>query len=174
MYTWFMGVLRFFWCKKANILFVGLDNAGKTTLLNLLKNDCMQEFAPTQHPTSEEVMMGGINFKIFDVGGHAPARTLWRDYYSKMDAIVYVIDATDVARMPEAAQEFRALYSTLYGTIPVLVLGNKIDVQGALSEHQLRIEMGISAEEKFSVRMCSFRLRVGYSEGFKWLTQQIS
>jgi GTP-binding protein SAR1 len=169
----FQWLLRFFWYRKANILFVGLDNAGKTTLLNLLKNNFQREFAPTQHPTSEEVLIGGVNAVIFDVGGHAPARKMWRDYYAKIDAIVYVIDATDGVRMPEAALELRTLIANATVHVPVLVLGNKIDVQGATSEHQLRIELGIPANEKLHVRMCSLKLRVGYCEGFKWLTQQI-
>merc|ERR1712205_44538 len=63
------------WQKNAKILFLGLDNAGQ----------------PTQYPTSEELSIGQIKFKAFDLGGHEVARRVWKDYYAKVDAIVFLV-----------------------------------------------------------------------------------
>lgn len=91
--------------KNAKILFLGLDNAGKTTLMHVLRDDKLVQPLPTQQPTAEEVIIGSVRFRAFDLGGHAPARQIWRNYYTTVDAVVFLVDSTDRERFPEARAE---------------------------------------------------------------------
>ena len=91
--------------KKANIVFLGLDNAGKSALLHVLKTDRVTQTRPTIHPHSEELKMGNLVLNTFDLGGHETARKIWKDYFPAVHAILFLIDSVDVNRFEEARKE---------------------------------------------------------------------
>ncbi|GLC35257.1 hypothetical protein PLESTB_000584000 [Pleodorina starrii] len=216
--NWFSKLLGFLGLqhKSAKILFLGLDNAGKTTLLHVLRDDRVAQHQPTQYPTSEEIHLpstcGSIVLRAFDLGGHRLVRSVWRDYFPRVDGVVFLLDSTDRERLPEAATELTALLrEPCLADVPFLVLGNKIDLPGAASEGELRNWLGLppppaaaagssgaklgswgrlaaffggpagarqgggggGGERPVELFMCSVLRRMGFGEGFRWLSQHI-
>mmetsp|Transcript_14732 Transcript_14732/g.2130 ORF Transcript_14732/g.2130 Transcript_14732/m.2130 type:complete len:145 (+) Transcript_14732:43-477(+) len=125
--------------KDAKILFLGLDNAGKTTLLRRLKDDRMVQHDPTLHCHQEELVLGKIRFKAFDLGGHLAVRKTWKSYFPQVDGIIYLVDAADPGRFEESKKEFDSILATPeLAKVPIVILGNKIDMKTAVSEEDLR------------------------------------
>jgi GTP-binding protein SAR1 len=143
LWDWFTGVLGYLglWKKSGKLLFLGLDNAGKTTLLHMLKDDRLAQHVPTLHPTSEELSMGNTTFTTFDLGGHHQAR---RDVFGRIISLLWMqlcswMDASDRSRFSESKTELDSLLTDeQLSNCPVLILGNKIDRANAASEDEMR------------------------------------
>ena len=182
--------------KTATLVVVGLDNAGKTTLLTKLSTGKLNSsLPPTQRATDETFRLGNNTFNAWDLGGHEAVRHLWSDYSSRADGIVYMIDATDKRRFQESGEELENLILDLAEATkkdvlvsecptPIAVLLNKYDVDGAapMESVVLGIELeaileGWDVEDvappPIEVFSCSVIENRGYQKAFQWLSSQI-
>lgn len=172
--------------KKVTVAFLGLDNAGKTMLLHVLRDDRIAVHEPTRHAQFEELVIGSVTFKTHDLGGHVAARRLWKSYFSVLDGVVFVVDATDHERFAEAKYELSQLLGCEeLAQTPLVVLGNKIDARNAVSEQQLREALGLTettgktgkppvGQRALEVFMCSVVKRAGHADGFRYVDGSIN
>ena len=165
--------------KKANIVFLGLDNAGKSALLHVLKTDRVTQTRPTIHPHSEELKMGNLVLNTYDLGGHETARKIWKDYFPAVNAILFLVDSVDVGRFKEAKIELdKILETSELVNIPIAILGNKIDMAGAVSMEELKEalqydELVARETRPIEIFMVSVTKKIGYSKALEWISTKL-
>ncbi|XP_026881438.2 ADP-ribosylation factor-like 4aa [Electrophorus electricus] len=126
-------------CKCLHIAILGLDSAGKTTVLYRLQLNEFVNTVPTKGFNSERVELllgtsGKVVFHFWDVGGQERLRPLWKSYTRCTDGIVFVVDSVDVERLEEAKTELhKTIRSSENQGVPVLILANKQDLRNSLS-----------------------------------------
>ncbi|KAH9695152.1 ADP-ribosylation factor-like protein 8a [Citrus sinensis] len=133
----FLNWLRsLFFKQEMELSLIGLQNAGKTSLVNVIAVGF----------NMRKVTKGNVTIKLWDLGGQPRFRSMWERYCRAVSAIVYVVDAADYDNLPVSRSELHDLLSkpSLNG-IPLLVLGNKIDKPEALSKEDLMEQMGLKS-----------------------------
>ncbi|XP_043910949.1 ADP-ribosylation factor 1-like [Protopterus annectens] len=124
---------------KARILMLGLDAAGKTTVLYKLKLNEAITTIPTIGFNVETVEpMRNVSFTVWDVGGQTKIRALWKHYFMNTDGLVFVLDSADPERFNEAREELEAILDDdqMQG-VPFVILANKQDLPGARRPSEL-------------------------------------
>jgi len=149
MLDWFRSL---FFKREMELSLIGLQNAGKTSLVNVLASgDFKEDMIPTLGFNMRKVTKGKVSIKLWDLGGQPRFRSMWERYCRGVNAIVYVVDAADCDNLDIAKTELQDLLSKpTLSSIPLLVLGNKNDLPQALSVNELidRLDLkGVSGRE---------------------------
>jgi len=167
-----------FWSKNQDvrILMLGLDSAGKTTILYRLQIGEVVSTIPTIGFNVETVQYKTIKFQVWDLGGQTSIRPYWRCYFANTKAIVFVIDSADHARLQTSRSELLTLLAEeeLKG-VPLLIFSNKQDIEGALSPGKMSEALGLDGEKgrEWSIRGACAIKGEGLEEGLDWLVNVI-
>ncbi|CAG9461404.1 unnamed protein product [Pedinophyceae sp. YPF-701] len=162
--------------REMRILMVGLDNAGKTTVVKKMNGEDTSTISPTLGFNIKTMRYGGYQLNIWDVGGQKTLRSYWRNYFEATDGLVWVVDSADTRRMQDCRDELHGLLQEerLAGAT-LLVLANKQDMAGALTAEQIEQALGLSEMQgrHCTVLPCSAVTGSGLLEGFDWITGDI-
>lgn len=159
--------------KDRRILMLGLDAAGKTTVLYKLQLGDAIHTIPTVGFNVEEVNYKNLNMTIWDVGGQTKLRPLWRHYFTNSDALIFVVDSNDRDRIDEARDELhRVINDEAMEDVAILVFANKQDLPSSLSCSELTDKLGMPniRSHRWYVQSCCATSGDGMYEGLDWLS----
>jgi len=159
------------------ILMVGLDAAGKTTILYKLKLGEIVTTIPTIGFNVETVEYKNICFTVWDVGGQDKIRPLWRHYFQNTQGIIFVVDSNDRERIEEAREELHKMVSEdeLKDSI-ILIFANKQDLPNAVSTSELSEKLGLNTLKgrQWYIQATCAPDGTGLYEGLDWLSQELA
>eukprot|EP00245_Coleochaete_scutata_P009955 TRINITY_DN3405_c0_g1_i1.p1 TRINITY_DN3405_c0_g1~~TRINITY_DN3405_c0_g1_i1.p1 ORF type:complete len:181 (-),score=36.50 TRINITY_DN3405_c0_g1_i1:23-565(-) len=166
------------WRRKAKFLVVGLENSGKTSVVSSLQVEKRPADAvPTMGFSVEKFQLGQVQLTVMDMSGQAKYRKLWECYFREVDALVFVIDAADRAKLADAKSVLHTLIADpANGRIPLLVLANKTDLVHAMSAAQVAQAVALESLEgtrPWHISACSAISGNGLQDGISWLLQHI-
>jgi len=166
--------------RDVNVLVIGLDNSGKSSLLNYLRPKDAQrnDIAPTVGFNTEHFQCKGLSFTAFDMSGQSRYRSLWSNYYRTTNGIIFVIDSSDKTRILIAREELQQLLihpDIISRNIPILFFANKMDIRDALSDVGVSYALGLDSITNKSWHICSSNALSGdgVADGIEWLSSAI-
>jgi len=185
------GLMRNFyrWCRHrkevvVTVALLGVDNAGKSTVLSRMKGEFQEFIAPTIGFASEVIKQGSNTIKLYDLGGGANIRGIWPRYYAELHAAVFVIDSSDRDRLPVAREVLhQALDHPRFANKPLLIMANKQDKTEPMTSAEIASSLGLEKFKglQYSVVTCTALIEEENSppdpriqQGLKWLTGAIN
>lgn len=155
---------------------VGLDAAGKTTILYKLKLGEIVTTIPTIGFNVESVEYKNISFTVWDVGGQDKIRPLWRHYFQNTQGLIFVVDSNDRERLPEAKDELqKMLQEDELRDALLLVFANKQDLPNAMSCADITAALGLQSmrSRKWFIHGTMATQGTGLYEGLDWLSAEL-
>jgi small GTP-binding protein len=158
--------------KDYGILMIGLDNAGKTTILYKMKMGELVTTIPTIGFNVESIKYQNVSFTVWDVGGQDKIRPLWRHYFDNIQGLIFVVDSNDKDRISEARDELhKLLKNSELSQAKLMVFANKQDMAKVLTSKEVtdRLHLSQLKQREWHVQACSATTGDGLREGLDWL-----
>ncbi|CAD8125178.1 unnamed protein product [Paramecium sonneborni] len=160
--------------QKPQLIMLGLDAVGKTTILYKLKLGDIESIVPINGYNFEKIQIKQFDIISWDIGEPDKIRVFWKPFFQKSDGLIFVIDCSDKERMCEAKEELhKLLLDTLLVDLPTLIYANKQDLS-QMSPSDLASELNL---QKFSnnwhIQPCCATTGEGVENGLKWIQEQL-
>mmetsp|Transcript_60366 Transcript_60366/g.130856 ORF Transcript_60366/g.130856 Transcript_60366/m.130856 type:complete len:185 (-) Transcript_60366:133-687(-) len=162
--------------KDARLIMVGLDAAGKTTILFKLKLNEVATTIPTIGFNVESVQHKNLSMTIWDMGGQDKIRRLWRFYYTGVNGVIFVIDSSDRDRIGLACEELQGMLSAdELRDAALLVFANKQDLPNAMSASEVTEKLSLSSQRRrqWWVQAACATNGSGLAEGLDWMAKAL-
>ena len=165
--------------KNFKIVWLGLNNSGKSTLIKRLTTGFIIEVQRTLGLNFDMISLEEKNFFFWDLGGMEAFRTaLWKSFIAGCQGIVYVIDSADKGRLIEAKQELwnYVLSNINLKNIPVLILANKQDLANVLTIDEISdtLELFLITDHHVALYPTSAISSQNLSIAFKWIRNEVN
>uniref|UniRef100_G3SNM8 ARF like GTPase 5B n=1 Tax=Loxodonta africana TaxID=9785 RepID=G3SNM8_LOXAF len=158
------------------VIIVGLDNAGKTTILyQFLMNEVVHT-SPTIGSNVEEIVVKNTHFLMWDIGGQESLRSSWNTYYSNTEFIILVVDSIDRERLAITKEElYRMLAHEDLRKAAVLIFANKQDMKGCMTAAEISKYLTLSSikDHPWHIQSCCALTGEGLCQGLEWMTSRI-
>ncbi|KAL7695370.1 ADP ribosylation factor 3 [Lotmaria passim] len=161
---------------EPRILILGLDNAGKTSILRKLSDEDPTTTQATQGFNIKSINCEGFKLNMWDIGGQKAIRAYWPNYYDEVDCLIYVVDAADRRRLEETSAELDTLLQEeKLREAPVLIFSNKCDLATALSPEDVSTALNLHSlrDRTWSIQKCSAKTGEGLHEGLEWAVKNL-
>ena len=156
--------------KEIKILLLGLDNAGKTTMLKSLLGETVKNLPPTKGFNFQKINYKNTDFKIWDLGGQKSIRKFWDNYYEQQnDALIYV---SDTSRLEESGKElYLILQQPELSNLPLLIFANKQDLNSSLGAEEILDQLNLNRiiDRNWTIVASSSITKQGLTIGLDWL-----
>ncbi|XP_036419352.1 ADP-ribosylation factor-like protein 11 [Colossoma macropomum] len=163
--------------KTRQVVLMGLDSAGKSTLLYRIHRGVVMQTSPTIgfNVVTLELDKKTV-FTVWDIGGQGSMRANWKYYLENCEALVFVVDAGDRTRMEEAKTALKKVLSDHnMADIPLMVLANKSDLPDAMtvSEVSKQLDMDSYKDRVWEIQACSALRGQGLQQAFQSVAKLI-
>ncbi|KAN0028669.1 hypothetical protein ACTFIV_010518 [Dictyostelium citrinum] len=162
--------------KELRILMLGLDNAGKTTILKKFNGEDISTISPTLGFNIQTLMYKEYKLNIWDIGGQKTLRSYWRNYYEENDAVIWVVDSSDIRRIDDCKYELKKLLEEeKFAGASFLVFANKQDLDGAMTSEEISKYLDLEQlnTHHWEIMSCSAVTGFGLEEGIDWVVKDI-
>ncbi|KAH0626714.1 hypothetical protein JD844_001837 [Phrynosoma platyrhinos] len=159
------------------VIIIGLDNAGKTTILyQFLMNEVVHT-SPTIGSNVEEIVLRKTHFLMWDIGGQETLRSTWNTYYSNTEFVILVIDSTDRERLTVTKEElYKMLAHEDLRNAAVLIFANKQDIKNSMSTSEISKFLTLSSikDHPWHIQGCCALTGEGLPAGLEWMISRVA